>query len=137
MSKKAKVAVPIIMFLVIIAVIFFSREWPETHLANDFVGTYGSGEGPDSCYLSIVPQDKDAFYFIDQSDDIYLKGTYKKRSNDIYIFACDHAYAQKILKKQEVKYCAQSLTVIINDHKMTFKKNSDTPIMIGDGSQYK
>lgn len=137
MRIHSKIKVVLILLITILVARFIYWEMTTPHLTNEFVGTYSYGEGSNICLMAVAPQDGNTFYYADQTNHIFLKGTYEERSNEVYFLTSDYGKAKQILKDQEICYHNQVFTMIAGNHKMTFKKIDNIPTIINDSSQYR
>ncbi|WMI81746.1 hypothetical protein [Anaerotignum sp. MB30-C6] len=116
MSNKRR----IVIILVIVICIFLIKKIIDTPvLAGSFYGTYAY-EG----YTVSILEDCDDFYIMNQISDVYMKGKYEKKSENVYYLSGNSFQGQQItLKNREFHF-------IFEEEEMTFKKISNSAFLI-------
>ncbi|WP_313530124.1 hypothetical protein [Anaerotignum sp.] len=110
----------IVIILFIVICVFLIRKIIETPvLSGSFYGTYAY-DG----YIVSILEDSDDFYIFNQIGDIFIKGKYEKKSENVYYLSGNGFMEQQIsLKNRKFHF-------IFNEDEMEFKKISDSATLI-------
>ena len=131
-----KKAIPFIGVVAVLALILFVTFFSGDKLSADFHGTYAAGQGPYSIYFSVDTAKDNSFFYADQSEDVYIRGTVQRISDNQYELVCDHDQSRALIKDQVIGYQDNGFQLTVSDMTAKFEKIDNIPSIFGDESQY-
>lgn len=134
MKKRYFAICFVLIALAAVSVFLFSQ--PTYYLTNDFLGTYVDGGIGFSQRIFSVDRRENLFYYADQDKNHFIVGQVRDLGNCFYEIFPENSDHLAIIPKQEVKCSEKEFTMTISGIEVPFTKTDQTPIIIGDTSNY-
>lgn len=84
-------------------------------------------------FISFDWEKEHVFYYTNQLDELYLKGSIEKVAEDRYLLTCQ---CEKIFPQQIISFSDKILTLMIQGKEKSFIKTSDVIEIVGDIERY-
>ena len=126
MHIKFKKALWPILIALLLLFVFYARSLPP--LLSDSIG--GTYQITSTCFISFeLPDLDDTFYYTDVNKKYYIKGNFRKISEDTYLLVCSNTENKQIIPDQEIAIKDQTITLQIGADQIAFSKVADIPYL--------
>lgn len=130
--------VSVILVVLVVLFIVYSVFIAEPLGTSEERATYIAGDNMQQQWFA-YDETEGVFYYTDQFNKHYIKGTVKKQEDGIYFLSCNQAKNKTILPDQEIIVKKdklfprkKELTLLVSGEEILFKKSEDIVALLGD-----
>lgn len=105
-------------------------------LDGEINGTYSCDDAVYTKVIAMDSRDGNAFYYADSKNNLYIKGAFEKKGENVYAVSCDSTADKATIPDQSIVYSDRSFMLTVSGQQLIFRKVHQAPILYGDETVY-